>query len=206
VEAAAIDLRVRQDPQSASARLDAAVARYPVDAMQPLDVPWDRLAETYVHAKGPAAATQMMARWEAADPHAAANEFHPLTLGWIALAEGAPEEAIEHFVEADKPGCQVCAMPALAAAHEAAGRPDSAIVYLEQYLERPFFFRLSTDGGYLGGTMERLGQLYDQQGDLENAAKYYAMFVELWAEADEELQPRVQAAQARLEEILRERG
>jgi hypothetical protein len=32
------------------------------------------------------------------------------------------------------------------------------------------------------------------------------MFVELWANADEELQPRVQAAQARLEEIVRERG
>jgi hypothetical protein len=30
--------------------------------------------------------------------------------------------------------------------------------------------------------------------------------VELWAEADDELQPRVRAAQARLDAILRERG
>ena len=35
---------------------------------------------------------------------------------------------------------------------------------------------------------------------------HYASFVELWATADEELQPRVRAAQARLEEILREIG
>ena len=53
---------------------------------------------------------------------------------------------------------------------------------------------------------ERLGQLYDEQGDLENAALYYARFVVLWAEADDELQPRVEAARARLEEIIRERG
>ena len=54
--------------------------------------------------------------------------------------------------------------------------------------------------------LERLGQLYDEQGDLESASKYYAMFVELWAEADQDLQRRVQAAQARLEEIVAERG
>jgi hypothetical protein len=30
--------------------------------------------------------------------------------------------------------------------------------------------------------------------------------VDLWSGADPELQPRVQAAQARLEEIVRERG
>ncbi len=53
---------------------------------------------------------------------------------------------------------------------------------------------------------ERLGQLYDEQGDLENAALYYARFVELWADADAELQPRVGVARARLEEIIRERG
>jgi hypothetical protein len=49
-------------------------------------------------------------------------------------------------------------------------------------------------------------QLQDSIGDLENAAKHYSMFVELWAEADEDLQPRVQAARRRLEEILAELG
>jgi hypothetical protein len=48
--------------------------------------------------------------------------------------------------------------------------------------------------------------LYDELGDLENAAIYYARFVELWADADAELLPRVEVARARLEEIIRERG
>jgi DNA-binding SARP family transcriptional activator len=55
-------------------------------------------------------------------------------------------------------------------------------------------------------SLERLGQLYDEQGDRTKAVEYYARFAELWKDADPELQPRVQAAQARLDEILAERG
>jgi hypothetical protein len=51
-----------------------------------------------------------------------------------------------------------------------------------------------------------LAQLYDERGDRDKAADHYAKFVELWVEADEELQPRVRAAQVRLEEILEERS
>jgi tetratricopeptide (TPR) repeat protein len=49
-------------------------------------------------------------------------------------------------------------------------------------------------------------QAYETLGDLDQAAEYYAGFIELWAHADEEYQPRVQAAQQRLEEIVAERG
>ena len=62
------------------------------------------------------------------------------------------------------------------------------------------------DGLRKGWTLERLGQLYDELGDMENAALYYARLVELWADADAELQPRVTVARTRLEEIIRERG
>lgn len=44
------------------------------------------------------------------------------------------------------------------------------------------------------------------QGDLENAAVYYAQFVDLWSEADPDVQPRVETARARLQDIVRERG
>jgi hypothetical protein len=53
---------------------------------------------------------------------------------------------------------------------------------------------------------ERLGYLYDEAGDPERASMYLARFVELWDEADPEFQARVDAARARLAEILRERG
>ncbi len=79
---------------------------------------------------------------------------------------------------------------------------DSVIVAHERYVEMPFLDRMYWDEALLAGTYERLGELYELRDDLQNAAKYYAMFVDLWAEADEELQPRVRAAQARLEDIL----
>jgi hypothetical protein len=55
-------------------------------------------------------------------------------------------------------------------------------------------------------SMQQAARLADELGDTEKAALYYAQFVELWADADAELQPQVEVARARLEEILRERG
>ena len=66
--------------------------------------------------------------------------------------------------------------------------------------------RSIVDGWTLGSVLERLGELYDGQGDLENAAVYYAQFVDLWSEADPDVQPRVETARARLQDIVRERG
>ena len=82
----------------------------------------------------------------------------------------------------------------------------AAIAEYERFLNDRFPSRGPHDLHARGRVLERLGQLYDEQGDLESAATYYAMFVELWADADEELQPRVRAARARLEEIVVERG
>jgi hypothetical protein len=87
-----------------------------------------------------------------------------------------------------------------------AGRADSAVAYYERYLVEPWNYRIWNDASWLAPTHERLGQLYDERGDLESAALHFARFVELWEGADPELQPRVQAARARLEAILRERG
>jgi eukaryotic-like serine/threonine-protein kinase len=46
--------------------------------------------------------------------------------------------------------------------------------------------------------LERLAALSEELGDAEAAARSYRHFIELWADADPELQPRVQAARERL--------
>ncbi len=133
-------------------------------------------------------------RW--ADDQAAAD-------GMAAIHAGRFDDAIEHFMELRRlePGCNTCGFYEIALAHDLAGRADSAVTWYRRDLETP---RLNAPDRAL--LFERLGQLYDGQGDLENAALYYAQFVELWADADAELQPRVEVARARLEEIIRERG
>ena len=46
----------------------------------------------------------------------------------------------------------------------------------------------------MGWSFERLGALYEERGNTERAIYYYGKLVELWKDADPELQPRVEAA------------
>jgi hypothetical protein len=86
------------------------------------------------------------------------------------------------------------------------GQQDSAIAHYEEYLVRPYHWRVFPDASFRADVLERLGDLYEEKGDLEQAAGWYAQLVELWQDADPELRPRVRAAQEKLEEIMRERG
>jgi hypothetical protein len=52
--------------------------------------------------------------------------------------------------------------------------------------------------GWRARVLERLGQLYEAQGNAEKAAWHYTRFVALWEDCDPELKPRVEAARAAL--------
>ena len=96
----------------------------------------------------------------------------------------------------------------LARAFDAAGQRDSALVHYRRFLGQPHWLALFEGGHtwYLAESLERLAELEDEAGNLEAAAPLYAEFVSLWEDADPELQPRVDAARQRLEEIVAERG
>jgi hypothetical protein len=51
---------------------------------------------------------------------------------------------------------------------------------------------------------ERLGSLYLEAGDTVAAARHLSEFIELWQDADPELQPRVEAARGLLAELAAE--
>jgi len=48
---------------------------------------------------------------------------------------------------------------------------------------------------------EALAKIYDAKGKTDRAVPLYRDFIELWKGADSELQPRVAAARARLQEL-----
>lgn len=210
--------RVLGDGAGARARLDAALATRPLGDLAPLDRPYAELAEAYAAAGEPTRARTLLAEMaEALPENVALGGRYPqfkLSLesperarGEIALAEGRHLDAIEAFRRSDRGYCRLCALPYLARAYDAAGQVDSARAVYERYLDTPGPFRVWTGDAFHRGTiLERLGRLHEDAGEVDEAAKYYAMFTELWANADEVLQPRVRAAQTRLEEILRERG
>ncbi|MGH7630063.1 MAG: tetratricopeptide repeat protein [Gemmatimonadales bacterium] len=43
-----------------------------------------------------------------------------------------------------------------------------------------------------------LGRLYEESGDRQQALDFYGRFVDLWKNADPDLQPRVRAARERI--------
>ena len=51
------------------------------------------------------------------------------------------------------------------------------------------------------GTHKRLGEPCDAKGDTARTVANYQRFVELWKDAEPELQPRVQAVRARLDRL-----
>jgi tetratricopeptide (TPR) repeat protein len=123
---------------------------------------------------------------------AAIREFRDLETAWLRVSSGQ-----DPATWAIQP----------VAAFEALGEADSVIARYESWLgRRQLTGRVGADSRDLPHAYERLGQLYDEKGDLEQAAGYYGLFVELWADADPELQSRVDVARTRMEEIVRERG
>jgi tetratricopeptide (TPR) repeat protein len=125
--------------------------------------------------------------------------------GQVALAEGRAADAIPLFREADRTyaSCRRCAMIRLARAFDLAGQRDSAIHYFQQFVTTPAT-DLFQDQDWLAGSYKRLGELYEAAGDLPKAATNLEKFVELWKNADPELQPKVREARDRLTRIRAE--
>lgn len=88
--------------------------------------------------------------------------------------------------------------------HEQAGRPDSALAAYERVLASTGFDRLPLDLLHLGFVLQRTGELHDERGDRARALEYYARFVELWQDADPELQPRVESVRRRMAALMGE--
>jgi tetratricopeptide (TPR) repeat protein len=187
--------------------VDEALSRYPLSEIDPLNRPYLQLVILYGNASRLDRARELAAEWRAEVPEELRTDVAERAMqAQLALAEGRYEEAIRGFRANDEGLCLVCAVTGLALAYDRAGQADSAIASYERYVATTWPGKMYFDEQWLGRSYERLATLYDERGDLDNAARYYAMLAELWAEADPVLQPRVRAAQARLEEIVRARG
>ncbi|HEX9582044.1 MAG TPA: tetratricopeptide repeat protein, partial [Gemmatimonadales bacterium] len=168
------------------------------------------LAEFYARAGRVARAKALL---EAYRSRADSAERADPPLAWyeataaIALAEGRFDDAIAERIQANEKDEECCSRSqfVMAEAHDRAGRPDSAIAYLEQFLATPEVFRLSWDIYMRPQAFRRLGELYEARGDREKAVRYYGNYAELWNDADPELQPLVTDVKQRIARLVRER-
>jgi tetratricopeptide (TPR) repeat protein len=203
-----MDAWYRGDLARARATLNRAMTTFPLDSLAPVERPYDRLVELYAMAGDAGTARAMLAAFDQRRAEAELLDddlTRHAMLGHIALAEQRRDDAVREYAAANRDRCAVCFNPEMARAYDLAGKPDSAIAALEAYLttQTDPIDRIIEDGWSLAGSHKRLAELYDAKNDRAKAMSHYAQFIDLWQNADPDLQPHVQKARARLAQLQR---
>ncbi len=189
--------------------LDDALEKYPLVDMDPIVRPYLDIAEAYLMIGFPEEARAFLAEFEASTPpnfqHGLRHQRHRI-VGELARLEGRHDDAIAEFRQSASRPQELEPMVLLARAFDSAGRPDSALVHYRRFLGSSHWLSVIPHAQYLAGALERAAELEYEAGNLREAAAYLAEFVNLWADADADLQPRVTTAQARLQVIIDEIG
>ena len=215
---ATIRLMLGQDVDGAARDVDAALVQFPWDSLDALERPYFDLAMFYALADRAEQAKELLGEWEELvepDLRRGAEPNRRLVQGVIALSENRAADAVQdlrHALDGEPALYVQVVLPLLGRAYEAAGRPDSAIAAYEEYL-RSSKVRLATsmmasahnpDAAWRADTYVRLGSLYEQRGNRDLAVDYYNRFVDLWQDADAELQPQVEDVKRRIARLAGE--
>jgi tRNA A-37 threonylcarbamoyl transferase component Bud32/TolB-like protein len=194
--------------KAAARALDDGLAHNALDSLPADDRPYLALAEAYALAGRPDRAKALVQAFDKVLPDAkqpADRIARSRAQGEIAIAEKRFGDAVTAFRAADIGLCVICAMPDIARAYDLSSQPDSAIATYERYLTTPSYTR-GTDATQLAPARKRLAELYDAKGNRAKAIEHYKAFIELWKNADPELQPAVIHARQRLAALEKSGG
>jgi eukaryotic-like serine/threonine-protein kinase len=202
------DITLRDNPDRARARLAAALARDPLASMEPHERPYGNLVTFHALTGSPDSARHYLARLDdvmAALGSTMDDQDRPYFNAMIAIAENRPRDAVRAIQDARPTGCPICLLPPLGQAWELLEEPDSAIAAYQAFLDTPYFFRLFQDRQWRAYVIQRLADLHEARGDRAAAARYHAALIELWRDADPDLEPRVRYARQALARLTGER-
>ena len=191
-------------PAEARAVIGRTLARVPVSKLAASERPWDELAHLAGQLRDPALARQAMQGWQrdqaSLETDSAGRHAH--YAAFLAMAEQKPAEAVPLFQEAERRVAMQRREAAvwIGQAHDLAGHSDSAIVWFEKFVTTASA-PPDMDGAFLAGTHKRLGELYDAKGDKAKAIAHFEKFVDMWKNAEPELQPKVREAQEKLKRL-----
>jgi eukaryotic-like serine/threonine-protein kinase len=196
--------------------LDAALAAVPLKSLPIEQRRYFSFAVGYAWAGRPDKARAMLAEFdeEVREPELR-RVLEPSRHGALAeilMAEKKPLEAVREIWAADSlpdgpvSDCAHCNDADLGRAYDVANQPDSAIAHWERYLKESFERGPGGDAPFLAGIHKRLGELFEAKGDTVNAESHYSSFIELWKNADPELQPKVTEVKQRLAALRTRKG
>jgi len=124
----------------------------------------------------------------------------------VAMAEGQYAEAARAYLGAnEQQGFPSLYLWDAARAYDLAEQPDSAIAAHELAISVPDPGRIFWEFDRLGPAYKRLGELYEAKRSREKALEYYGRFVDLWTDADPELQPIVRDVKRRMARLAGEK-
>jgi tetratricopeptide (TPR) repeat protein/tRNA A-37 threonylcarbamoyl transferase component Bud32 len=203
IDSAFIDSWYRGEKVRAFQTLQRAVSMPVFDSLSSRTRPYLNLAILYAQVDRPREATAMLQAFEKTPDAKRADVVarRHLALGEIAISEKRYGDAVREFLASDQGWCPSCALPSIARAYDLDGKPDSAIAFFQRYVDGDRMAEV--DASNLAGAHKRLGELYEAKGDRERAASQLAAFVDMWKDADPELQPKVKEARARLASLQR---
>lgn len=211
IQSAFFDAWLRDRPASAVRKVDAALAAIPLRTMPLAARPYADAAILYAIAGRPDEARAMLAQYDAdvrdTTLRRALEPKRAYALGMIAVAEKRPLDAVRQFYASDSlpdgpvNDCAACIDADVGMAYDRANMPDSAIAHYERYLKASAAYKLFNDADELALIYRRLGELYETKGNRGEAARYYAKFVDLWRNADADLQPVVSEVKQRLADL-----
>lgn len=206
-----LGLRYGKPAEEALSPLMEALRRHPLETMDSLDRPYLWLAHTYSMAGRVDQARRILRQYETLMPAGMRRAEHTRfgVAGALAQAEKRDEDALTAYREWHRLDgqCGVCGVFEIAGIHDRAGRADSALANYEDLLNRPTLTSAMRLERYsLAPSYKRAGELYEARGDRRKAADYYGRYLDLWKNADSELQPAVREVRARLAQLAREPG
>jgi tetratricopeptide (TPR) repeat protein len=190
-------------------RMEKSLAAAPLSDIDPSNRNYSLVATVFARGGRPDRAKAILAQHaqEIRDP-ARLRHDEPMihrALGEIAIAENDPRTAVREFYKGDSlpdgpyDECIACTEVALARAFDKLNERDSAIVHFERFFNDGYYARLrDVDYATRAPATRRLGELYEAKGDRDKAITYYQQFVDLWKNADPELQPQVAEIKKRL--------
>ncbi|HEV8194991.1 MAG TPA: protein kinase [Gemmatimonadales bacterium] len=206
IDYASTEALVRQRPALALKRIDSALARLPMDSLDPLSRPYLALSDLYVLSGDLTRAERALAEYERVVPEQIKKGDYQNLYSKALLAWGKREypKAVTGFREFhDKGGGNIPGMYELARTFDDMGQPDSALAVYEVYATKP---EPGPSGRQwnLATAYRRLGTLYQEKGNKDKALEYYGKFTALWKDADADLQPRVKDVKQRMSELVGE--
>ena len=188
----------------AQALVEEGLSIVPMDSIPQFNRPTAALAYFRAKTGDVASAERLMNEFESLPPGVQLSDpVRILAYAEIAFQQGNSEDAISILRKGRREErCDTCFNVKEAEMLANIDSVRQAIVLYEQFQDMTWGFAIDEIGGLKAPAWLEMGELYSRNGQTEKAIDAYSNFVDMWAEADSDLQPKVRYARERIERLF----